>query len=109
MGRERILVGRKSSLVGGESSDASATATSALDGESSDEIATAPATANATSNGTTLFQAGVGPYFYYRIPTVANFAENGVLLLFVEARNTNPNSPDPDQGWIDIVMYGVRF
>ena len=54
--------------------------------------------------GTELFTAGQGGHVYYRIPAVAHFEDRGVLLLFVEARNTLPTSPDPDQGWIDIVM-----
>jgi hypothetical protein len=54
--------------------------------------------------GTNLFTALRGPYVYYRIPAVAHFADRGIVLLFVEARNTLPTSPDPDQGFIDIVM-----
>ena len=54
--------------------------------------------------GTNLFRHGMGPYVYYRIPAVAHFADRGIVLLFVEARNTLPTSPDPDQGFIDIVM-----
>jgi hypothetical protein len=55
--------------------------------------------------GTNLFTARMGPYVYYRIPAVGtHFADRGIVILFAEARNTQPTSPDPDQGFIDIVM-----